>query len=93
MSAAVDCGIKIPDDLAVTGYDDTFIAAVRQVSLTSVNPNSSGIGALAAGCVLDRINDPDREPGEHLLPPRLVTRSSASRLIFDRPTGRGGIAH
>jgi DNA-binding LacI/PurR family transcriptional regulator len=92
LSAAADSGIKVPDDLAITGYDDTFVAAIRQVSLTSVNPNSTGIGELAARCVLDRIHDPGREPAEHLLPPRLVTRSSASRLIFDRRTAPGGAA-
>jgi DNA-binding LacI/PurR family transcriptional regulator len=77
LSAAVDAGIKVPDDLAVTGYDDTFLAAIRPVSLTSVNPDSAGIGALAARCVLERIGDPSRDPEEHLLPPRLVIRSSA----------------
>jgi DNA-binding LacI/PurR family transcriptional regulator len=44
MSAAADAGLRVPSDVAVTGYDDTFIAAIRQVSLTSVNPASSDIG-------------------------------------------------
>jgi DNA-binding LacI/PurR family transcriptional regulator len=78
MSAAVDSGIKVPDDLAVTGYDDTFIAAIRQISLTTVNPDSASIGALAARCVLQRIGDPGRALEDHLLPPRLVVRSSAA---------------
>jgi DNA-binding LacI/PurR family transcriptional regulator len=78
MSAAVDSGIKVPDDLAVTGYDDTFVAAIRQISLTSVNPDSASIGALAARCVLQRIGDPGRALEDHLLPPRLVVRSSAA---------------
>jgi DNA-binding LacI/PurR family transcriptional regulator len=81
LSAAADCGLVIPDDLAVTGYDDTFVAAIRQVSLTSVNPDSSGIAAVAARCLLDRIETPDLEPVEHLLPPRLVTRASASAAM------------
>jgi DNA-binding LacI/PurR family transcriptional regulator len=77
LSAAVDSGLTVPGDLAVTGYDDTFVAAIRQVSLTSVNPDSSGIGTLAARCLLARIESPDRELEEHLLPPRLVARFSA----------------
>jgi DNA-binding LacI/PurR family transcriptional regulator len=84
LSAAADSGMKIPDDLAVTGYDDTFVAAIRQVSLTSVNPDSSGIGSLAARCVLQRIGDPSREPQQHLLPPRLVIRSSATSPLHNR---------
>jgi DNA-binding LacI/PurR family transcriptional regulator len=77
MSAVADAGLGVPGDVAVTGYDDTFVAAIRQVSLTSVNPDSSGIGLLAAQCVLDRVEDPGRPAKEHLLPPRLVTRYSS----------------
>ena len=77
LSAAADAGLRVPDDLAVTGYDDTFVAAIRQVSLTSVNPDSSGIGSQAARCLLSRIAAPEREPEEHLLAPRLVTRFSS----------------
>jgi LacI family transcriptional regulator len=77
MSAIADAGLRVPDDVAVTGYDDTFVSAIRQVSLTSVNPDSSGIGSLAAQCVLRRIEDPERPVEEHLLPPRLATRYSS----------------
>ena len=77
LSAAADAGLRVPDDLAVTGYDDIFVAAIRQVSLTSVNPDSSGIGSLAARCLLSRIEAPERKPEEHLLAPRLVTRFSS----------------
>jgi DNA-binding LacI/PurR family transcriptional regulator len=77
MSAVADAGLRVPGDVAVTGYDDTFVAAIRQVSLTSVNPDSAGIGVQAAHCVLRRIEDPGRQTEEHLLPPRLVTRFSS----------------
>ena len=82
MSAVADAGLRVPGDVAVTGYDDTFVSAIRQVSLTSVNPDSSGIGSLAAHCVLRRIEDPGRPEEEHLLPPRLVTRYSSGVPIL-----------
>src|SRR4051812_13691987 len=63
MSAVAGAGLRVPGDVAVTGYDDTFVAAIRQVSLTSVNPDSSGIGTQAAHCVLRRIDDPGRGRG------------------------------
>ena len=78
LAAAHDSGRRLPEDLAVTGYDDTFVAAIRQVSLTSVNPDSQGIGATAARCLLERIADPTRPGTKHLLPPRLVTRASTA---------------
>ena len=77
MSAVADAGLRVPGDVAITGYDDTFVSAIRQVSLTSVNPDSTAIGSLAAQCVLRRIGDPARSEEEHLLPPRLVTRLSS----------------
>jgi DNA-binding LacI/PurR family transcriptional regulator len=79
LSAAADAGLRVPRDLAVTGYDDSFIAAIRQVSLTSVNQDSAGIGALAARCLLQRMEAPERDVEEHLLPPRLVARFSSGR--------------
>jgi DNA-binding LacI/PurR family transcriptional regulator len=79
MSAAADAGIDLPGGaLAVTGYDDTFLAELRQISLTSVNPDSAGIGELAGRCLLERIAAPDRPGAEHLVPPRLVVRASSS---------------
>jgi DNA-binding LacI/PurR family transcriptional regulator len=86
LSAAADAGLRVPDDLAVTGYDDTFVAAIRQVSLTSVNPDSAGIGTLAARCLLRRMADPGRDVEEHLLPPRLVMRFSSDSPLLS--TGR-----
>ncbi len=77
LSAVADAGMVVPDDIAVTGYDDTFVAAIRQVSLTSVNPHTAGIGELAARCLIRRIAEPARPLEQHLLAPRLVTRSSS----------------
>jgi DNA-binding LacI/PurR family transcriptional regulator len=89
MSAAADAGVDLPGGLAVTGYDDTFLAELRQISLTSVNPDSAGIGALAAGCLLERIASPDRPGVEHLVAPRLVVRASSGR---DLSTGGLGLS-
>jgi DNA-binding LacI/PurR family transcriptional regulator len=86
LSAAADAGLRVPRDLAVTGYDDSFIAAIRQVSLTSVNQDSAGIGALAARCLLQRMEAPERNVEEHLLPPRLVARFSSGRPDDDHRT-------
>jgi DNA-binding LacI/PurR family transcriptional regulator len=77
LSAVADAGLGVPCDVAVTGYDDTFVAAIKQVSLTSVDPDTSGIGSIAAEFVLRRIEDPGRSVEEYLLPPRLVTRYSS----------------
>jgi DNA-binding LacI/PurR family transcriptional regulator len=88
LSAAVDSGLTVPGDLALTGYDDTFVAAIRPVSLTSVNPDTSGIGTHAARCIVERIGAPERDHEEHLLPPRLVIRSSSLAQRISRRRGK-----
>jgi DNA-binding LacI/PurR family transcriptional regulator len=79
MSAAADAGLDLPAGLAVTGYDDTFLAELRQISLTSVNPDSGGMGELAARRLLERIASPDRPGVEQLVAPRLVIRASSAQ--------------
>jgi DNA-binding LacI/PurR family transcriptional regulator len=76
MSAAADRGLAVPADLAVTGYDNSFVAAIRQVSLTSVNPDTDGIASLAARRLVDRIGGDTSAASDHLLPPTLVVRGS-----------------
>ncbi|HWD44777.1 MAG TPA: LacI family DNA-binding transcriptional regulator [Actinomycetota bacterium] len=87
MSAAADAGLDLPAGLAVTGYDDTFLAELRQISLTSVNPDSAGMGELAAHRLVERIASPDRPGVEHLVAPRLVVRASSARPIAGSSEG------
>jgi len=89
MSAAADAGLDLPAALAVTGYDDTFLAELRQISLTSVNPDSAGMAELAARCLIERIANPDRPVVEHLVAPRLVARASSSLPPEEVPADHG----
>jgi DNA-binding LacI/PurR family transcriptional regulator len=79
MAGALEAGVPVPTELAVTGYNDSFFAAIPQVSLTTVNPDNGTIGASAAHHLLRRIGRPDAEPETELIPPRLVTRASSSQ--------------
>jgi DNA-binding LacI/PurR family transcriptional regulator len=89
MSAAADAGLDLPAGLAVTGYDDTFLAELRQISLTSVNPDSAGMGRLAARCLLERIAAANRPGVEHLVAPRLVIRASSAGPVARSAGGPG----
>jgi DNA-binding LacI/PurR family transcriptional regulator len=55
------------------------LAELRQISLTSVNPDSAGMGELAARCLLERVASPDRPGVERLVAPRLVVRASSAQ--------------
>lgn len=71
-------GLRVPEDVAVVGMDDTDLAAASWPSLTSVSLGSAERGKAAAELLLDRLNDMDREPRLVTVPPVLVVRASTA---------------
>jgi DNA-binding LacI/PurR family transcriptional regulator len=82
LSAADEAGLAVPADLSVVGYDNTTLAAVSHLSLSSVDPGSVAIGELAAKRILARLNgnsEAARESGSRdLIAPTLVVRTSTA---------------
>ncbi len=71
-------GIRVPDDLAIIGYDDIEFAAAAAVPLTSVRQPAATMGRMAAELLLDEI-EPAGEEHVHrsvVLQPELVVRES-----------------
>ncbi|GAA3795040.1 LacI family DNA-binding transcriptional regulator [Streptomyces chiangmaiensis] len=66
LSAAEELGLRVPRDLSLVGYDNTYLSRLRHLWLTTVDNGSHDIGRRAAQCLLDRITDPTR-PAELLL--------------------------
>ncbi|WP_330342015.1 LacI family DNA-binding transcriptional regulator [Streptomyces sp. NBC_00557] len=63
LSAAEECGLQVPRDLSLVGYDNTSLSRLRHLWLTTVDNASHDVGRRAAQRLLDRIEEPDR-PGE-----------------------------
>lgn len=78
--AAIDrleaAGLKVPDDVSVVGYDNTWLAALRTVDLTTVNQPRREIGRVAARCAQQRV-DGRSSPVTHVVTPDLVVRSTS----------------
>ncbi|MFJ8929903.1 LacI family DNA-binding transcriptional regulator [Streptomyces sp. NPDC102364] len=75
-------GVRVPDDIAIVGYDDIEFAAAAAVPLTSVRQPAVHMGALAADLLLEEIeaaDDPERahEHRRVVLQPELVVRGSS----------------
>ncbi len=78
MSAAQQLGLRIPDDLSIVGYDNTSLAQVRHVWLTSVDNASVEVGRRAAQALLRRIADPPIAAALQLIEPTLQVRGSTA---------------
>jgi LacI family transcriptional regulator len=70
-------GTLVPDDVAVTGFDNwEILAAAARPSLTSVDMNLSALGREAGQTLLSLVAGEAVEPGVRKLPCRLVVRQS-----------------
>ncbi|HOA27805.1 MAG TPA: LacI family DNA-binding transcriptional regulator [Arachnia sp.] len=78
LSAAYDLGLSVPEDLSLIGYDNTFVARIRHISLTSVDNGSFAVGAQAGRFLLERLTAPTLPQRIHQVPAELQVRGSTS---------------
>jgi LacI family transcriptional regulator len=72
-------GLRIPQDVAVVGFDDMPWAASLDPPLTAVAQPTYELGRMAADLLLQRIKDTNREIVEVKLGSRLVVRRSCGQ--------------
>jgi LacI family transcriptional regulator len=71
-------GVRVPEDLAIVGYDDIPFAAYARVPLTTVAIPMRRMGELAAEILFDRLDGAaGPEPRQVLLQPELIVRASS----------------
>ncbi len=76
MRAIQEAGLRIPEDVAVVGFDDIPAAATSKPPLTTVRQPIQRTGSIAAELLVDMIEHPDPFPRRIVLPTELVFRSS-----------------
>ncbi|HZG87862.1 LacI family DNA-binding transcriptional regulator [Paenibacillus sp.] len=78
MEAVKECGLTIPDDVALIGYDETVWSKHLNPPLTTVNQPAAQLGALAAQKLIKRIESKSKRPraSTEVLEPNLIVRRS-----------------
>jgi LacI family transcriptional regulator len=69
-------GLRVPEDVAVVGMDNTALAEHTWPPLTTIDLGSAERARLAAELLLDRIDHPGGDAKTVGVEPRLVVRSS-----------------
>ncbi len=77
VSALVERGVRVPDDIALMGYDDTDFAVAARVPLTTMRQPASDIGARAATLLVEEIeHNPEHQHEDTVVLPELIVRAS-----------------
>ena len=70
-------GLRIPEDISVTGYDNSFLANQQGLRLTTIDHPQEKLGAMAAELLLSMIQNGGKEQGESvLIQPMLIEGNS-----------------
>lgn len=81
MKAIKDAGLKVPDDIAVIGFDNLKYASLLEVPLTTVAQPFGEIGRIAIEILMDKIKDKSASTKQIVLKPELVIRNSCGTIL------------
>jgi LacI family transcriptional regulator len=76
IKAIQEAGLRVPEDIAVTGFDDAEWAEQLMPALTTVRQPAKEMGRAAIESVVAMIEDPSLDPPTVLMPGELVVRES-----------------
>lgn len=80
LRAAEEHGLRVPEDLTVTGYDNVNASSIGRVSLTTVDQSGHLTGQMSARLLLERL-DGRTQPVHYVVAPRLVPRGSSAAPV------------
>jgi DNA-binding LacI/PurR family transcriptional regulator len=81
MGAFQSLGLRVPEDVSVVGYDDSQIARLDQVQLTSVRQPVDQFGDVAVSLLVQRIDEPEAERAVQRLETELVERRTTASCL------------
>jgi len=78
LQACQSAGLRMPEDIAVIGFDDSYLCKIVQPSITSVAMPFSKIGHMCLERLVYRLQKPDEwTPEQTLLPCEVVVRETS----------------
>ena len=85
-------GVAVPGAISVVGYDDSSLARLAHVNLTTVSQDARGQAERALAAAVERLEDGRATHREVVLAPRLVVRGTTGPPPEAVAYPRGGTA-
>ncbi len=76
IKAIKEAGLRVPDDIAIVGFDDGGLASQAVPPLTTVRVYRERMASAAAKRLIELIEDPGQSPVNLTLPTKLIVRES-----------------
>lgn len=76
IKAIQEAGLRVPEDIAVVGFDDIEVATMVHPALTTVRQQKEDLGRIAGEALIAMIEDPDAVAPIVTLPTELIIRES-----------------
>ena len=74
IQAARDCGVRVPEDVAIIGFDD--IDPAEAYDLTTISQHLDESGRIAAEALIGKLTDPDYVEKTIEIPLSLIERKT-----------------
>jgi DNA-binding LacI/PurR family transcriptional regulator len=81
LDAFLRAGVDVPGDISVVGYDDSSLARLAHIDLTTVNQDAPAQARHAVAAAVSRLDEDRTDRLEIILRPRLVVRGSTGPAV------------
>ena len=81
IAAGLECGVHVPQDVAVTGYDNDSIGEYPAFGLTTAEQDIEGICSAAITEIFQRVANPKGKPQHKTFPSRVIRRTSCGQQL------------
>jgi len=78
LTAVQEIGWRIPDDVALVGFDDTIWSSLVQPAITLIAQPTREIGQTATELLIKRVSQPDQAVRQVILKGQLIVRGSSA---------------
>ena len=83
LEAILDAGLKVPEDIALMGFNDIEITSLKAIELTTIGQKKYEMGSIAVHTLIERIEGEGRDTARQItLEPDLIIRKSCGYHLW-----------